>query len=92
MKDLQFSKSNDLRESSKLTNVSNRKFNDLPTKFSLDYNTNDLESANIITHDDKTKSNDLFELIAKSEIGRDQIFSGPFGLRKGKKPIIFKIF
>lgn len=86
MKDPQFSKSNDFHESSKLTGVSNRQFNDLPTKFSNDLNSEDLKSSNVCAIEAKTKSNDLFELIAQSEIGRDQTFSGPFGLRKGNHP------
>jgi hypothetical protein len=49
-----------------------RKFNDLPTQFS------DSDSQNCPERED----NGIFELIAKSEIGSQQRFVGPFGSRQ----------
>ncbi len=63
-------------ESSKSVEHSDRQFNDLPTKFGKDLNISGIETHEL------QKSGDLFALIRNSEIGRDQTFSGPFGIRK----------
>ncbi len=63
-------------ESSKSVEHSDRQFNDLPTKFGKDLNISGLEKP-----EQEKSVGDLFELIRHSEIGHDQTFSGPFGLR-----------
>jgi hypothetical protein len=63
-----------------------RKFNDLPTQFSfqnvalVDENENNLNDKE---NKYENVNSDLFQLIRKSEIGFDKIFSGPFGYRNG---------
>lgn len=78
------SKSTNKIETSRSTDLSNRQFNDLPTKFGKnltipDYNQIDSTKT---TEKDQPEADDLYELIRNSEIGCDQKFSGPFGLRK----------
>lgn len=48
-----------------------RKFTDLPTEF-----------ANNLNEEYQKDSNQLFDLVSKSEIGSNQRFIGPFGSRQ----------
>lgn len=60
-----------------------RKFYDFQEPHSLN-NFNDLCSTKYPSTD-FDQSEKLFQLIRENEIGRNQIFSGPFGLRKGTR-------
>ena len=57
-----------------------RKFTDLPTEFS----SSDLK----LSREDTSFDNGIFELIAKSEIGANQRFIGPFGSRQSKNRLL----
>lgn len=59
--------------------TADRQFNDLPTKFSS--TDNKLESG-LTSTTARDPASDMFDLVRKSEIGRDQKFSGPFGIRQ----------
>lgn len=66
--------------------TADRQFNDLPTKFhpadnKLESDSTSTAAQNLTTHGPDTAS-DMFDLVRKSEIGRDQKFSGPFGIRQ----------
>jgi hypothetical protein len=69
----------------------NRKFYELPVNFQLNNNSEEahnnrsntrLDQLSFVPSSDKSDSENLFNLIASSEIGKDEKFLSPFGFRK----------
>ena len=62
-------------------NDGNRKFYDFQKPFGLNEFADEESAKNF---NEKPNCEKIFKLIRENEIGTNQIFSGPFGLRKSK--------